>query len=57
MPTVKKLMEEKRVQATIGQQPWLQGYQAINTAVQYLVDDLPEQSIIIKNEIKLFENI
>ena len=57
MPTVKKLMEEKRVQATIGQQPWLQGYQAINTAVQYLVDDLPEQIIIIKNEIKLFENI
>ena len=57
VPAVRRLMEEKKIQATIGQKPWLQGYQALNLAVQYLLDGSLESNIMIENEIKLFENI
>ncbi len=57
VPSVCQLMEEKKIQATIGQQPWQQGYQALNLAVQYLIDGSLERNVLIENEIKLYENI
>lgn len=57
VPAIKRLMEEQRIQATIGQQPWMQGYQALNLAVHYLVEGAIEPNYIIENEIKLYENI
>ena len=50
-------MEERRVQAAIGQQPWLQGYTALNTVVRYMLGGLPDHNVAIENEIKLYENI
>ncbi len=57
IPAVKKLMEEKRIQATIVQRPWQQGYHALDLAIHYLIDDSLELNFTIENEIKLFENL
>lgn len=57
VPVIRQLMKEKWIQAAIDQQPWMQGYQALNLAVHYLVEGATEPNYIIKNEIKLYENI
>ncbi|MCI8374943.1 MAG: substrate-binding domain-containing protein [Lachnospiraceae bacterium] len=57
IPAVKKLMEEKRIQAAIVQQPWQQGYRALDLAVHYLIEGSFETNFTIENEIKLFENM
>ena len=57
IPIIRRLMEERRVQAAIGQQPCLQGYTALNTVVRYMLGGLPDHNVAIENEIKLYENI
>lgn len=39
------------------QQPWRQGYQALDVAIRYLVGDEITGNIEIENEIKLYENL
>ncbi|MCR5627737.1 MAG: substrate-binding domain-containing protein [Lachnospiraceae bacterium] len=58
-PSVKKLIQNGSVKATICQQPYTQGYKAVVTAMRYLVNGLyPEKDkYIMKNEIKIFENL
>ena len=57
IPAVRRMMEEKWIQATIVQQPWRQGYQALDVAIRYLVGDEITGNIEIENEIKLYENL
>ncbi len=58
-PAVLKLIEKGIIKATICQQPYIQGYQSLITAVEYLVHGtVPNQEcIIINSEIKIPENI
>ena len=58
-PTVVRLMNKGMIKAAICQQPWHQGYKAINIAVQYLVNGISksEEYCIIDNQIKILENI
>lgn len=57
IPAVKKLIEEKRIQAAIVQRPWQQGYHALDLAIHYLIEGAFEKNFTIENEIKLFENM
>lgn len=57
IPAVRRMMEEKWIQATIVQQPWRQGYQVLDVAIRYLVGDEITGNIEIENEIKLYENL
>lgn len=56
-PTVVQLMQEGLIKATITQQPWQQGYRALQMAVEYLVYGMVEEKPVIENEIKLLENV
>lgn len=56
--SVKEWMKKGLIKATICQQPWTQGYQAVITAMEYLGKGIiPKENYIIKNEIKISENI
>lgn len=57
IPDTVSLMEEGIIQATIDQQPWMQGYQAVSVAVKYLISGKTAKIIEIENQVKLFENI
>ncbi|WP_310604185.1 LacI family DNA-binding transcriptional regulator [Anaerosporobacter sp.] len=59
IPETRELIEEGTIKATICQQPFTQGYKAVNMAFQYLVSNItPAKELnIIKNEIKILENI
>lgn len=58
-PPIREMMQKGLIKATICQQPYTQGYKAINLAFQYLVSSaLPEKNQhIVKNEIKIIENL
>lgn len=56
--SVKEWMKKGLIKATICQQPWMQGYQAVVMAMEYLGKGIaPKEDFIIKNEIKILENI
>lgn len=59
VPTTVEMMEKGIITATIYQHPYRQGFSAVNKAFEYLVHGhLPEKgSYILKNEIKLYENL
>ncbi|HEX3076945.1 MAG TPA: LacI family DNA-binding transcriptional regulator [Lachnospiraceae bacterium] len=56
---IMELMKEGVIKATICQQPFTQGYKAVNMAFQYLISNInPSKELnIIKNEIKIIENM
>lgn len=56
--SMKRLINEGRVKATICQQPFTQGYKSLNLAVNYLVNGIRpyKQIYTMKNEIKIYEN-
>lgn len=58
-PAIKKLLEKGIIKATICQQPYLQGYQALMIAVEFLIHGtIPKQEYhIINSEIKIAENL
>ena len=58
-PEIIKLVRDGMIKATICQQPWTQGYKAVNLAFQYLVSHIvPEKELhIVKNEIKILQNL
>ena len=59
VPTTVEMMKFGIIKATIYQHPYRQGYSAVNKAFEYLVHGhLPDKdACIMKNEIKLFENL
>ena len=59
VPTTVEMMQFGIIKATIYQHPYRQGFSAVNKAFEYLVHGrLPEKDMcILKNEIKLFENL
>ena len=58
-PAIKRLIEKGIIKATICQQPYLQGYQALMIAVEFLIHGtVPKQEYnIISSEIKIAENL
>ncbi len=58
-PAIKELIGKGIIKATIYQQPYLQGYQSIMIAAEFLIHGtLPKQEyIIINSEIKIPENL
>lgn len=58
-PEIVEMMKKDIIVATVEQSPFQQGYQAVKTAFHCLVTgQLPEQEkIIVKNEIKILENL
>ncbi len=58
-PSVERLVKENRIRATICQQPFTQGKQAVQLALQYLINGIvPDKDrYIMKNEIRIRENI
>ena len=59
VPTTVEMMRFGIIKATIYQHPYRQGHSAVNRAFEYLVNGrLPEKdSYVLKNEIKLYENL
>lgn len=58
-PVVKKLIKKGIIKATICQQPYLQGYQSLMIAVEFLIHGtIPKQEYnVINSEIKIPENL
>ena len=58
-PAVKELIQQGLIKATICQQPYVQGYQSLTLAVEFLIHGvLPKQEYnIINSEIKIPENL
>lgn len=56
--SMKRLIDEGMVKATICQQPFTQGYKSLDIAVNYLVNGIhPYKEVYtMKNEIKIYEN-
>lgn len=59
IPQTEKLMREGLIHATICQQPFAQGYEAVKLAFNSLMSGIPpkEQQYIVKNEIRILENL
>lgn len=59
VPTTVEMMKFGVIKATIYQHPYRQGHNAVNKAFEYLVNGrMPDKEAdIMKNEIKLFENL
>lgn len=58
IPTTKTLMQESLIQATICQQPFSQGYEAIKAAGDLLIGMItPEPRILVPNEVIILENL
>ena len=59
VPTTEEMIREGIIQATVCQQPFQQGYQAVQQAFQYLISgQKPEKErFITTNEIKILENL
>ena len=56
--TTREWMEKGLIKAIICQRPWMQGYQAILTATEYLVKDKePQHEYIMPNDILIPENL
>ncbi len=51
------LMRQGVVDAAIGQQPWQQGYTAVQRAFDYLLTGVPQADWIAENEIYIAQNI
>lgn len=51
-----ELMQQDIIQAAICQQPYTQGYQAMQKAFDYLVSSFPPENYFVENEIKILEN-
>ncbi|BCJ92918.1 LacI family transcriptional regulator [Anaerocolumna cellulosilytica] len=58
-PAVKELIQQGLIKATICQQPYVQGYQSLTLAVEFLIHGaIPKQEYyIINSEIKIPENL
>ena len=58
-PAVKRLLEQGIIKATICQQPYLQGYQGLMIALEFLIHGIlpKEEYHIINSEIKIPENL
>ena len=59
VPTTVEMLKTGLIKATIYQPPYRQGFSAVNKAFEYLVHGhvLEKELCIMKNEIKLFENL
>lgn len=56
--TTREWMEKGLIKAIICQRPWMQGYQSILTATEYLVKDKqPQHEYIMPNDILIPENL
>ncbi len=58
-PAIREMMQKGLIKTTICQQPYTQGYKAIDLAFKYIVTKShPEkEQYIVKNEIKIIENL
>lgn len=58
-PETQEMMRRGTIRATICQQPFVQGFEAMQIAFRYLVNgEVPENGqYIVKNEIKILENL
>lgn len=58
-PAIRDMMQKDIIKATICQQPFTQGYKAIDLAFKYVVTKNPPEKdqYIVKNEIKINENL
>lgn len=59
IPQTEELMRAGLIQATICQQPFAQGYEAVKLAFNSLMNGMPpaEQQFIVKNDIRILENL
>ena len=59
LPETKQLIKEGLIDFTICQSPYRQGYQAVHTLFNYILDqnDRPEEQILMNTIIKIAENI
>lgn len=58
-PSILEMMDRGLIKATICQEPYTQGYKAVNLAFRYLVsgEEFEQEKYIVKNEIKIYENL
>ncbi|MCI8852181.1 MAG: substrate-binding domain-containing protein [Lachnospiraceae bacterium] len=55
-PDVQRQVQLGRIEAVIDQQPWSQGYEAVNQVIQYLISGEYGNIPLIKNQIRIYEN-